>query len=146
VKKTEVPPAMRVQLARLFGADSRIAKATNRSDKDWQRDLQLVLSELYRYLEANIDTDLIHLRMLESGFYAAHQGLQGEDFWPAYAEGITRIVLCLMGGYPDHRKCKANSKKKAAHYKLDNDRSTIFARNADQRLHTYFGLPQAWLI
>ena len=128
---------MKVQLSRFFGAESRIANTPSRSSMEWRRDLRIVLAEVHRYLTANIDTDPIHLRMLESGFAAAYVALDTEDFWPGYVEGITRITLCLMGNYPDHRKRKLGSKR-TEHYKLDQDRTPVFGRNADQRLHTLF--------
>jgi hypothetical protein len=134
MKKYPTAPAMRVQLSRLFSANSRIANVSERTDADWRRDLRLVLAELHRYLIANIDTDIIHLHMLESGFLAAYAGLDADNFWPSYVEGITRIMLCLMGNYPDHRDRKSGSKS-TDHYKLDKDRAPIFIQNAEQRLH-----------
>jgi hypothetical protein len=125
---------MQVQLSRLFGADSRMATSTARSDAEWRRDLKVVLIELYQYMDANINTDPTHRRMLDSGFAAADLALQGEDFWPGYLEGITRIALCLMGSYPDHRKRKGGSKK-GDHYELNNDRAVTFSQNAAQRIH-----------
>ena len=55
---------MKIQLARLFGEGSRIAKADVRSDAEWRRDLKLVLDEVYRYLKENIETDIIHSLMM----------------------------------------------------------------------------------
>jgi hypothetical protein len=93
---------MKVQLSRLFGTGSSEAKLERRSDKQWKRTLLNVLQELDRYLAANVETDEVHRLMLHSGLYAAHVSLEEQDFWPGYAEGITRLALILMGDYPDH--------------------------------------------
>jgi hypothetical protein len=97
---------MEVQLARLFGAASAEAKMKSRSPAQWKRTLRGVLLELFRYLEANVETDDVHWPMLHSGLAAAYESLKGSDFWPGYVEGITRLALILMGDYPDHRKRK----------------------------------------
>ncbi len=65
---------------------------------------------------------------------SASEALNHEEFWPGYCEGITRILLCLLGTYPDHRKRKLNGKKKS-HYDLRNDRTLQYSRNREQRLH-----------
>src|ERR1700689_3852032 len=95
---SSVPQAMRIQLARLFGADSRCARAKRQSNAQWRKTLLNVLRELDRYVAANVvTTDDVHLFMLHSGLYAAHESLRQEDFWPGYAEGMTRVALVLMG-------------------------------------------------
>lgn len=54
-KKSEVPPAMHVQLSRLFGEQSKMATAHARSNAEWKRDLRLVLAELWNYLDTNVE-------------------------------------------------------------------------------------------
>lgn len=81
----------------------------SRSAEQWKRTLLAVLAELDRYLAANVETDDVHLLMLHSGLYAAHESLRHEDFWPGYVEGITRFAVLLMGDYPDHRRRKGRS-------------------------------------
>jgi hypothetical protein len=134
-QKREVPTAMIVQLSRLFGEKSKIAKKNTRSDTEWRRDLNLVLAELWNYFDSNVETDTVHRVMLHSGFAAATHALSiEENFWPGYVEGITRILLCLLGDYPDHRKRKTGSKKED-HYRLSNDRSVGFLQTNKQKLH-----------
>jgi hypothetical protein len=135
--KSEVPSAMQVQLSRLFGKDSKIASSNTRSNAEWKRDLKLVLVEIWNYLDANVETDIVHRLMLESGFSAAHLALTQEDFWPGYTEGVTRILLCLLGDYPDHRKRKRGSKKES-HYKLNDNRSLTFIQSNNQKQHMLF--------
>jgi len=136
-KRTAVPIAMQVQLSRLFGSESRIASRSERSDAEWKRDLKLVLAEIWDYLDTNIETDIVHRRMIHSGFMAADHALTEEIFWPGYVEGITRILLCLLGDYPDHRKRKTGTKK-SGHYRLSKDRSLTFTQTRKQRSHMLF--------
>ena len=113
---------MKVQLARLFGSSSSEATLDKRSVAKWRHTLLNVLSELERYLAENIATDDVHLLMLHSGIDAARASLQTEEFWPGYAEGITRLALLLMGDYPDHRRRK-RGRKQEGHYLLSRLRS-----------------------
>lgn len=126
---------MRIQLARLFGANSREAITIERSSAEWRRTLKLVLRELDVYLAQNIDTDDLHNLMLLSGLAAADESLEEDSFWPGYVEGITRVVLLLLGDYPDHRKRKPG-RKKNDHYRLDRFRSSAWIQNPDQRVRT----------
>src|SRR5260370_19420386 len=135
-----VPEGMRVQLSRLFGNGSRVGKATTRSDREWRRDLLSVIKEIDRYLSANIRTDSVHLLMLHSGLFAADESLKQKDFWPAYAEGITRLALILMGDYPDHRRRKGG-RKDDTHYKLARMRSCYYTQSDLQKLHTLIAAP-----
>jgi hypothetical protein len=130
-----VPQGMRVQLARLFGADSRCARAERQTSAQWRHTLLRVLQELDRYVAANIVTDQLHMLMLHSGLYAAHESLNEEDFWPGYAEGITRVALVLMGDYPDHRRRK-KGRKQGDHYSLSRERSVRYVQTWSQKLST----------
>jgi hypothetical protein len=130
-----VPQSMQIQLARLFGSNSREAKASSRTPAEWRRTLKQVLNEVFQYLEQNIDTDELHYIMLLSGFAAAHESLKCDDFWPGYAEGITRIAMVLMGDYPDHRKRKAG-RKTFEHYQLNRYRTGHWTQTPNQRLYT----------
>lgn len=83
--------------------------------------------------------------MIDSGLCAADESLKQEDFWPGYAEGITRVVLTLLGDYPDHRRRKGGAKSRH-HYSLGSDRTLHYSQNAEQRFGTLldagaFGLP-----
>jgi hypothetical protein len=133
--KTAVPEGMQVQLGRLFGAESREARQTERTTREWKATLRRVLHEIYLYIQANVDTDELHTMMIASGFYAADESLKEEDFWPGYAEGITRVVLTLLGDYPDHRRRKAGAKPRH-HYYLGSDRTLHYSQNAEQRFRT----------
>src|SRR6266851_5780156 len=101
---TEVPRAVQVQLARLFGADSKKAKQETRTPTQWKAVLREVVRELKNYIRANVDSDDLHVVMIDSGLFAAREALNEADFWPGYAEGITRALLLLLGDYPDHRR------------------------------------------
>src|SRR6266481_6447219 len=79
---TQVPPGVEVQLARLFGAASSEAKMKSRTPAQWKKTLRGVLQELFRYLDANVETDDVHWPMLHSGLAAAYESLKGKDFWP----------------------------------------------------------------
>jgi hypothetical protein len=136
-----VPEGMRVQLSRLFGSDSRIAGAETRTDREWRRVLLDILREIDSYLTVNIRTDSVHLLMLHSGLYAAHEALKQEDFWPGYAEGITRLALILMGGYPDHRK-RRTGRKEEKHYNLSQLRSCHYTQSDLQKLRTLMAAPR----
>jgi hypothetical protein len=137
---TEVPPGMKVQLARLFGTDSSEAKMKKRSPAQWKGTLRAILQELFRYLEANVDTDDVHWPMLYSGLAASFESLKGKDFWPGYVEGITRMALILMGDYPDHRKRK-RGRKQEGHYQLSRCRSIRYIQTSSQKLNTLVSAP-----
>lgn len=128
---------MQVQLARLFGSESRQAGRETRSAAEWRKTLRAVLQELHRYIAANVDTDELHRRMLLSGLDAADESLKGEDFWPGYAEGITRLALILLGDYPDHRK-QTPGRRKDGHYKLNACRSAQWIQAPEQRFRAFF--------
>jgi len=132
---TQVPPGMEAQLARLFGTDSSEAKVKSRSPAQWKKTLRGILQELSRYLKANVETDDVHWSMLNSGLAGAHESLNGEDFWPGYVEGITRLALILMGDYPDHRKRK-RGRKQEGHYRLSGCRSIQYNQTSKQKLNT----------
>ena len=143
--KTAVPEAMQVQLARLFGAESREARQTARTSKEWKATLREVLQELIRYIDANVDTDELHGVMIATGLWAADESLKEKNFWPGYAEGITRVLLALLGNYPDHRRRKTGAKARH-HYYLGSERTLHYSQNAEQRFCTLldagaFGLP-----
>ena len=89
-----------------------------RSSGEWRKTLRAVLHELDCYIAHNVDTDELHRMMLLSGLAGADESLKEENFWPGYAEGITRLALVLLGDYPDHRRRK-RGRKEDDHYKLD---------------------------
>jgi hypothetical protein len=135
-----VPQGMRVQLARLFGSSSAHAEPEFRSNAEWRKTLLKVLGELNSYLLTNVQTDAVHLSMLFSGLYAAHESLNCEEFWPGYAEGITRLALLLMGDYPDHRRRKGG-RKEGDHYQLSRSRSLNYTQTYFQKLQTLLIAP-----
>lgn len=140
-----VPKSMQVQLARLFGAESKEARQTQRSTKQWEATLRKVLHELDRYIQANVDTDELHAMMIASGLCAADESLKDDNFWPGYAEGLTRVVLTLLGDYPDHRRRKGGAKS-TDHYSLSLHRGLQYTQSSEQRFRTLlaagvFGLP-----
>jgi len=122
---------MQVQLARLFGSGSKQAGQKMRTTTEWRKTLKAVLREIDRYITANVDTDELHRWMLLSGLAAAHQSLDEEDFWPGYAEGITRLALTMLGDYPDRRQ--KPGRKKDNHYKLSACRSVQWVQTPEQR-------------
>jgi hypothetical protein len=122
---------MQIQLSRLFGESSAIAKHGT-DDKSLRRTFKFVLREIEQYVDANVDTDELHRIMLQSGLYAANEALKEDDFWVAYVEGITRFALTLLGDYPDQRKRKPG-RKNADHYKLDRLRTAGWTQNIEQR-------------
>lgn len=126
---------MRVQLARLFGQESPAARAESRTPQEWRRTLQKVIDELDRYVEANVDTDDLHGLMIASGLYAASEALKEEEFWPGYAEGITRLALLLLGDYPDQRRRK-RGRKPDGFYDLSRFRSVHYHQSPAQKLYT----------
>jgi len=131
---------MEAQLARLFGAASSEAKMKSRSPAQWKRTLRGVLNELFHYLEANVETDDVHWTMLHSGLAAAYESLKGNDFWPGYVEGITRLALILMGDYRDHRRRK-HGRKTEDHYRLSQRRSVQYVQTSNQKLGTLVAAP-----
>jgi hypothetical protein len=130
-----IPEAMKIQLARLFGSLSKEAMAEKRTDTEWRKTLKSVLREIDRYIAQNVDTDELHLSMLLSGLASADESLKQETFWPGYAEGITRLVLTLLGDYPDHRGRKPG-RKTEGHYRLDRFRTLHWIQTVDQRMNT----------
>jgi hypothetical protein len=130
-----VPKAMQVQLARLFGTESKEASTCTRRTTEWRKTLKAALREIDRYIAENADTDELHRWMLLSGLAAADESLNEEDFWPGYAEGITRLALMLLGDYPDHRKGKPG-RKKDHHYSLNSCRSAQWVQTPEQRFRT----------
>ena len=134
-KPVNIPKAMQVQTARLFGANSKDAKTVRLSQSECKKVLKKILDEISHYLEENVDTDELHLLMLYSGLWAASESLNEEEYLLGYIEGIVRFSLLLMGDYPDHRKRKGG-KKSASHYDLKRMRSIIYAQDSKQRLQT----------
>ena len=143
--RTAVPKSLQNQLSRLFGANSKEARKTARTVNEWKSTLRKVLHELDRYVQANVDSDELHSFILATGLGAADESLKEEDFWPGYAEGITRVLLTLLGDYPDHRRRKGGAKS-ADHYLLGLHRSLHYTQSAEQRFRTLiaagvFGVP-----
>ncbi len=134
--------ATRVQLSRLFGADSKLVTSNARTPTQWRKTLQAVLREIERYVEANVDTDEFHRMILFSGLIGAKEALKHDDFWPGYVEGITRFALILLGDYPDHRRRQSGRKDKG-HYKLDLCRSVQWTQTPGQRLRTLIAVGNA---
>jgi hypothetical protein len=139
--KTKVPPAIRVQLSRLFGSQSIETKKDTFTDTEWKHHLHRILKELERYLRRNIDTDELHMYMICTGFLAAEEALKQEDFWPAYTEAILRITFLLLGDYPDHRRRKGG-RKREEHYHLQRFRSVRYIQDTNQKLKTLLAVPR----
>jgi hypothetical protein len=142
---TPVPKSVQIQLAWLFGAESTEAHKTQRRPAEWKATLQKILRELDRYIQTNVDTDELHSSIIATGLFAARESLKEDDFWPGYAEGITRALLALLGDYPDHRSRRGGSKPND-HYLLNLHRSLHYAQHTEQRFRTLldagvFGVP-----
>ena len=129
--------ALITQLSRVFGSASKLANADARTPAQWRKVLRAVLQEIRRYVAANLESDQLHELMLVSGIRAAEEALKEDDFWPGYVEGITRLMLILLGDYPDHRRRKYG-RKKEDHYKLDRLRSVQWVQTPEQRFRTLF--------
>lgn len=140
-KSSSVPKGFQVQLGRLFGVSSKEATKAARTPAEWRRTLRSVLHEIDRYVIANVETDDLHLQMLQSGLFAADESLKEEEFWPGYVEGITRVLFLLMGDYPDHRK-RRTGRRESDHYKLDRLRSVVWIQDHRQRLNTLLAVGQ----
>lgn len=143
--RTSVPKSMQTQLARLFGSGSREAKKTERTPAEWKSTLRKTLQEIERYVYTNVDSDELHHYVIATGVLAASESLKEKDFWPGYAEGITRVALALLGDYPDHRRRRSGAKS-ADHYRLDLHRSLHYTQDLEQRFRTLmaagvFGVP-----
>ena len=136
-----VPPAFKIQMARLFGATSAEAKNEHRTIEQWRKTLQKSLDEIYAYTEANIETDDIHWLMICSAFASAHAALKEDFFWPGFIEGLVRLNLLVLGDYPDHRKRKGG-KKKSTHYSLNSFRSLHYLQDSDQKLRVLYAQPR----
>jgi len=141
--------AMHVQLSRLFGSQSSHAcNGRRRTPSQWRKTLKAVLRELEHYVAVNLDTDEFHKFKVYSGIQGAREALKEDDFWPGYVEGITRLTLTLLGDYPDHRRRRRRSGRKVEnHYKLNSERTVLFAQTPDQRFRTLLnssaaGFPQ----
>jgi len=106
-----------------------------RTPSEWKRVLRKVLREIDRYVSANVDTDELHYFIITSGLCAADESLKEENFWPGYAEGLIRVILALLGDYPDHRRRKGGGKG-SDHYRLQLHRSLLYAQDSDQRFRT----------
>jgi len=132
---------MKNQLARLFGETSAPARMETATPVQWRKVLRRVLRELDAYLAVNVQTDGVHLLMLHSGLAAASEALRRRNFWPAYAEGITRLALLLMGDYPDHRK-RRFGRHRLSHYQLSQHREVRFFQSYAQKLHTLMIAPR----
>ena len=130
------PHGMRIQLERLFGTRSREAQMESRSDSEWRRTFERVLSELERYIDENVNTDQVHYAMLLSGPAAARRSLEeDENFWPGYVEGLTRTLFLLLGDYPDHRDMHPGHRKRS-HYALRRYRTVGWQQTPKQKLNT----------
>jgi hypothetical protein len=132
---TTVPKAVQNQLARLFGERSAEARKVKRTSAEWKRTLRKVLHEIDRYISANVDTDELHSMIIATGLCAADESLNEEHFWPGYAEGITRVLLALLGDYPDHRRRRTGARRQG-HYRLDLRRRVCYIQSVDQRFRT----------
>ena len=145
----QIPPAVRNQLARLFGTSRAEAISTSRSTVQWRRTLQAVLTELDRYRRANVRADQFHEISLCAALSSAREALRTEDFWPGYVEGITRFALLLMGDYLDHHSRKTG-KRRSDHYDLSRQRTLLYMQDYRQQKRTLFaawkvfGLPKSF--
>ena len=133
--RTAVPRAMQVQLARVFGANSADPRKTERTASEWKVVLRKVLHELDRYVQANVDCDELHSMFIATGLFSADESLNQDDFWPGYAEGLTRVILLLLGDYPDHHRRKGGPKAKD-HYSLSLMRTLQYGQSVEQRSRT----------
>lgn len=104
-------------------------------------DLAEGFGELDRYLAKNVQTDSVHWLMLHSALAAASESLKQDNFWPGYAEGITRLALVLMGDYPDHRK-RGRGGRRGDHYQLSRFREVRFLQSPAQQSRTLLAAPQ----
>lgn len=137
-----LPPAVRNQLARLFGSSSAEATSPRRSTRQWRRTLQAILAELDRYRRATVRGDQLHEISLCAALSSAHHALETDDFWPGYVEGITRFAFLLMGDYPDHHVRKGG-KRRSNHYDLRLYRTLFYSQNDQQQKRTLFA---AWKV
>ena len=133
--RTPVPDSMKIQFARLFGQNSQPAKKSEMTPAEWKRTLNRVLQDLEKYLLANVYTDDFHFLLLLSGIQSSAEALKEDDFWPRYAEGITRLALMLMGDYPDHRR-RRPGRKANYHYKLNTLRDHFWTHSPEQQFLT----------
>ena len=136
-KQTAVPPAMSVLLSRVFGSESAVAKRTHMTDSQWRSTLDSLLTELFRYQQANVRTDEFHELILASSLASGQHSLASENFWPGFVEALVRYSLTLMGDYPDHRKRKPG-RKTSEHYQLSLLRSVAFNQSTAQRMRTLY--------
>lgn len=144
-KTTPVPNSVKVQLSRILGENSKEAMNMTKSDKEWRKTLRTLLDELYCYVNENVDSDSLHMFMIDSCFAACDKALEEKDFWPAYTEGIIRLVFLLLGDYPDHKKRRGGRKSKE-HYKLNLHRFSKYSQNHDQKVRTLFAAWNSGLI
>lgn len=135
--KTEVPQSMQIQLARLFGSQSNPANKSEMSPGEWKSVLKKSLKEIEQYLEQNTISDDLHMMMLYSGLESAKESLKTDNFWPGYVEGVTRLLLVLLGDYPDHRK-RMGGRKRKDHYLLNLHRNLHYHQDEDQKIRTLF--------
>jgi hypothetical protein len=104
--------------------------------------LQAILRELDRYRRATVRGDRVHEILLCAALSSADAALKADNFWPGYAEGITRFALLLMGDYPDHHARKGG-KRRSDHYDLRRYRTLSYSQNDQQQKRTLFA---AWRI
>ena len=104
---------------------------------EWKTILRRILREIELYLDANIISDDLHIIMLYSGINAAREALSGKDYWPGYCEGVTRVLLTLLGDYPDHRR-RLRGRKPGEYYKLKMNRSIQYVQDEKQRMNALF--------
>jgi hypothetical protein len=138
--RTAIPPGVKVQLARLFGSQTKIAKQEALTKTEWKNTMRQILKELEKYIWYNVYTDEMHMYMLYTGLLAAQESLKQEDFWAGYTEGILRIVLILMGDYPNHKKRRGSGKRKN-HYDLQQFRTLHYIQSNKQKLNTLLAVP-----
>ena len=129
----------------MFGSNAKEARKTDRTPAQWKAALRKVLRELHLYVQANVDSDELHFHIVATGLLAASESLNDEDFWPGYAEGITRVALALLGDYPDHRRRNGGAKS-SDHYLLNPHRTVLYTQTGEQRFRTLmaagvFGVP-----
>lgn len=140
--ESEIPRAVRNQIARLFGNSSKEASLATRSSLQWRKTLRAILTELDRYRQANVHADQFHEISLCAALASANDALDRDDFWPGYTEGIIRFALLLMGDYPEHHARK-KGKRRSDHYDLNRYRTLAYLQNHEQQKRTLFA---AWKI
>lgn len=132
---TPLPVGLEILLKTMLGSRYH-GLAGHPGRRTWKRVLGRVLGGLQRAVHVNIrSTDALHLRqirtVLDAGISETAAARSTDAALVATVECLIKLVLLLLGGYPDNYARKAVNHDN--HWRLDRERTVAYTQTFDQK-------------